>query len=498
MLQTGWSQFEGNHLMQYRILGIDNLTPYAKQSDNGEYSLKFLKPKDVFKEMTAGGELSYYYGIKDFLAVGVPFRMGSYRTLQPGGVITFKDRLFLSADLRAKLSLALKREQFVIPYLSTGVGTMYSNDNWDVQFPAELGLNFRIADNFYANISTEYRFSLDESSDETYSFTNHFVHGVGLAFQWGKEAAPKSKPAPEPVEEVEIEPADRDGDGVADEKDDCPDDAGLAKFGGCPDTDGDDIVDSEDECPDMAGIAAFNGCPDTDNDGVSDDKDNCPTEAGPASNNGCPKEEIVVMDKDSDGIADEKDACPNTPGVAAFNGCPDTDGDGVADKDDRCPSVPGSKSLGGCPDKDGDGVADKDDRCPSTAGTVANKGCPEIKQEDVQTLNFATQGIEFETGSATIRTSSYPILDQVANVMAKYPSHSLSISGYTDNVGSDATNLALSKKRAKACFDYLISKGVSSVRMTHAGYGEENPIADNGTKAGRQKNRRVEFRIFLR
>ncbi len=495
MTQMGFSQFEGDHLINFRFLGIDNTTPYAKVTEAGDYKFKFQKPGDAFDEMRQGVEISYYHGIKDYLAVGIPIRMGTFGYSQGlNSSPSKRNEFFGSADLRAKLSLLLKKKQFVIPYFSTGVGGMYINEGVDVQFPFELGLNFRVANNVYLTAATEYRMSLDEMKDsEVYSFTNHMVHSIGIGIQLGD--AEETPPPPPPVIEEE-EPSDTDGDGIVDTEDDCPEEAGLAKFSGCPDTDGDDIVDSEDECPEVAGIAAFNGCPDSDNDGVADNVDECPTEAGPSSNNGCPVPE--VKDKDNDGVEDDKDACPDTPGMAAFGGCPDTDGDGVADKNDKCPSVPGLKTLGGCPDKDGDGVEDRLDKCPSTKGLISNSGCPEIKQEDKQTLNFATQGIEFETGSSTIKTSSYSILDQVASVMAKYPSHRMSISGYTDSVGADASNLKLSEKRAKACFDYLVKKGVSSTRMSHAGYGEANPIADNGTKEGRQKNRRVEFNIFLR
>ena len=71
-------------------------------------------------------------------------------------------------------------------------------------------------------------------------------------------------------------PLDRDGDGVPDYKDDCPDTPGLASLNGCPDKDGDGIADHLDECPDVPGLKKFNGCPDTDGDGVPDPKDECP------------------------------------------------------------------------------------------------------------------------------------------------------------------------------------------------------------------------------
>src|SRR5690606_38989760 len=92
-----------------------------------------------------------------------------------------------------------------------------------------------------------------------------------------------------------------------------------------------------------------NGCPDTDGDGICDNNDACPEEAGPAENNGCP-----ILDRDGDGILDEDDACPDTPGVASSiegcNGCPDSDGDGVCDEKDECPNEFGTVENNGCPE----------------------------------------------------------------------------------------------------------------------------------------------------
>ena len=166
---------------------------------------------------------------------------------------------------------------------------------------------------------------------------------------------------------------DADKDGIPDDIDLCPDEAGPESTMGCPDTDGDGVADKDDRCPDQAGLANLRGCPDGDGDGVPDIDDDCPTEAGEAALNGCP-------DGDGDGVADKDDECPDEAGVAALNGCPDGDGDGIADKDDECPAEAGPASTNGCPDRDGDGIADKDDECPDEAGIAARNGCPELKE----------------------------------------------------------------------------------------------------------------------
>ncbi len=177
------------------------------------------------------------------------------------------------------------------------------------------------------------------------------------------------------------------------------------------------------------------------------------------------KEEIVIIDADSDGVADEDDACPN---------------------------IAGTVDLAGCPDADKDGIADKDDACPDEAGIEANKGCPEVN-DDVKAVlsDFAIQGVKFQTNKAVILRNSYPIVANIVKVMNDNPTYKLKISGYTDSRGDDAANLDLSDRRAKAVKQYLIDKGIDGGRVEAVGYGEADPIADNNTKEGQAKNRRV-------
>jgi hypothetical protein len=117
------------------------------------------------------------------------------------------------------------------------------------------------------------------------------------------------------------------------------------------DRDGDGIVDSLDKCPDEKGVIQYDGCPvpDSDNDGIPDDIDKCPTVAGASQYNGCPP-----PDTDGDKINDAEDKCPGIAGVARYGGCPvgDRDKDGVNDDDDKCIAVPGTVSNAGCPENE--------------------------------------------------------------------------------------------------------------------------------------------------
>ncbi len=231
---------------------------------------------------------------------------------------------------------------------------------------------------------------------------------------------------------------------------------------------------------------------DNDEDGILNKHDDCPDEAGPIENNGCP-----WPDSDGDNVLDKDDNCPEEAGEIENNGCPwpDTDLDGILDKDDDCPEEAGEIENNGCPwlDTDADGVFDKDDACPEMAGTIANKGCPEVTEEVIKKLNDFAKIILFNSGRATFKEESLPILEAMTAIFKEYPSARFKIEGHTDSVGSEALNQRLSNERANAVMEYLISKGIDASRLTAQGFGETRPIFSNDTRDGRARNRRVEI-----
>jgi outer membrane protein OmpA-like peptidoglycan-associated protein len=105
---------------------------------------------------------------------------------------------------------------------------------------------------------------------------------------------------------------------------------------------------------------------------------------------------------------------------------------------------------------------------------------------------FVLDGVNFDTGKATIRPSSYPRLDSVVEFLVHRPSARIEISGHTDNAGDPKNNKALSEKRAKACKEYVVSKGVEASRVDAVGYGDSRPVAPNDSEEGRARNRRIE------
>jgi outer membrane protein OmpA-like peptidoglycan-associated protein len=101
--------------------------------------------------------------------------------------------------------------------------------------------------------------------------------------------------------------------------------------------------------------------------------------------------------------------------------------------------------------------------------------------------------INFDTGKSVIRDESKPIIEQIVQMMKSNPDLKISVEGHTDNVGTPASNKTLSEARAKSVVSAIVGQGISPDRLSPAGYGQDNPIADNNTEEGRAKNRRVEL-----
>ena len=289
---------------------------------------------------------------------------------------------------------------------------------------------------------------------------------------------------------------DRDGDGILDFDDACPDDPEdfdeFEDSDGCPDPDNDKdgILDVDDKCPlepeDHDGFEDADGCPDPDNDkdGILDVNDKCPDDPETVNEwedeDGCPDE---IPDTDGDGLKDNVDQCPNDPedfdGYKDEDGCPDVDNDrdGILDVDDKCPNEP--EIINGVEDDDG---------CPDEGKVVV-----ELKEEKIEIY----EKIYFELDKAVIRPISFSILDQVVRVIVRNPHiKKIRIEGHTDSQGTDAYNLDLSNRRAAAVMKYLTTAGVDASRLESVGYGESRPIETNDTKEGRATNRRVEFTIL--
>jgi len=252
---------------------------------------------------------------------------------------------------------------------------------------------------------------------------------------------------------------DRDGDGIDDDVDRCPDHPedrdGFEDADGCPDpdNDGDRILDPDDDCPidpeDRDGFQDEDGCPDPDGD-----------------------------DRDDDLIRDPDDGCPDDPedrdGFEDADGCPDPDNDHdrILDIDDLCIDRPETYNT-----------VDDDDGCPDHGPVVELEG--EIKLLEV---------IQFEFDSAVIQEQSFGILRAVAMTIQQSPTiERVEVQGHTDERGAAAYNKDLSQRRAEAVVDFLVSSGVYRETLTARGYGETRPIVRGHDERAWTANRRVQF-----
>ena len=293
---------------------------------------------------------------------------------------------------------------------------------------------------------------------------------------------------------------DRDGDGIKDDVDKCPDEP--EDFDGFQDEDG---------CPD----------PDNDHDGIPDIDDKCPDIPenlnGVEDEDGCP--EGTTNDRDGDGIPDNIDKCPDEPedkdGFQDEDGCPDpdNDGDGIRDVDDLCPNDPedkdGFEDEDGCPDddNDGDGFADKVDKCPNDPETVNgfedDDGCPDVRgttgpEERPDRIDLKGGTIGFVR--ATLTAPARQLLAQVATLIRtrrlviRVEVHTAlgTRSGNVNVVAAQKRkDKLLAQQRAKAIADYLISQGASAQQVQAVGIGSDRPLGP--TNPSDPANERIDF-----
>lgn len=247
------------------------------------------------------------------------------------------------------------------------------------------------------------------------------------------------------------------------------------------------------------------GLKDNDRDNVPNDRDACPDYAGepsqdPASN-GCPTDSGFVRDRDGDDVPDSADACPLLPGIPqgdeAYNGCPADPIEEAALLARLQKRRPGSMG-----DTDGDGIVDDQDACPEERGepndVPTRNGCPalvRVTDDEIVLLNE----VQFDTNRASLRPSAKALIDDLAEVLLQHPEITrIEVQGHTDIRGTLPHNERLALERAARVRDELARRSIDSKRLQVKGYGPRAPVASNATAAGRQRNRRVQFRIVER
>jgi len=389
--------------------------------------------------------LSFDTGAGLYTRVWQPSLSGTYRLIPDG---TWRPWVSLGAgitrwdvrDLRAEDSVGLWPD---------GVGRDVYNEDGEqvnghgVNITAILGVGTEIvaSEHWSFDLGVRYNYLLGQDNDM-----------VGMSSFWGADHTDANKALIEGLVGVNFAwgTTDKDGDGIPNDRDADPDNA--EDFDGYRDEDG---------APD----------PDNDNDGVLDGDDGAPDDAedrdGFQDADGVPD-----PDNDNDGIIDARDGAPDqAEDVDGFQ-----DADGVPD-----------------PDNDNDGVLDGDDQCDGTpAGVeVDANGCPVV--EEIR-ADLVLEGVKFKSGSTELTAESSVVLDKVAASLVAWPEVRVEVGGHTDSSGGAEMNRALSQQRAEAVRQHLIDRGVAPSHVSAVGYGEDAPIADNGTREGRAVNRRVELK----
>ncbi len=364
---------------------------------------------------------------------------------------------------------------------------------------------YRCAPKELATAMAHYEFSRDELSQGKYHEAQRLLDIADRNARLAVEKSPPEKCAkrlvvdiqkPKPVK-LQVKILDRDGDGIRDDNDLCPDTPGEEQWHGCPnpDRDGDGICDpwvtelslqerfahvckGLDQCPnepeDFDGFEDDDGCPDPDNDkdGVCDPW----------------VEEKGQLDKYAE-TCKGSDACPDTPGKPEWFGCPDPD----RDRDKVCDPWVSQQGLSEKFSELCTGL----DKCPDEPGVVDNDGCPvklKLVRVTVKKIELM-QKVFFDYNKATIRKESFELLNEVAQVLKSRPTMTIRIEGHTDDRGGARYNMQLSRERARSVRNFLIKAGIDPSRMTAEGFGLTQPLVPNTSNANRDQNRRVEFVI---
>jgi outer membrane protein OmpA-like peptidoglycan-associated protein len=377
------------------------------------------------------------------------------------------------------------------PSVNSPVST--NEDGWVAIIPVGLGAEFALSERVLLDfalggaMSSTYDLDSYRSGADDY-WDSYFNASLGLTFTGENCKSDK----------------DKDGLGKCDEEK-------IGTDPKNPDTDGDGLLDGEE-------YLTYKTDPlntDTDADGLSDYQEVKSTGTNPliADTDGDGlsdgdevnkyKTDPLVADTDKDGLNDGYEVLTSLTNPLKA----DTDGDGLTDGDE----VLKYKTNPLVADTDGDGLTDSQEvltyktdplKVDTDGGTVddgteVKRGTDPLNPEDDVVkvgVVYSFEDIYFDVNKSTIRPESEARLNKVLQTLQTYSDISVEISGHTDSDGSAKSNQKLSEARAESVKDWLVKKGIDAKRITTVGYGEDKPVADNKTKEGKQKNRRIEFK----
>ncbi|HCY76083.1 MAG TPA: hypothetical protein DHV28_09200 [Ignavibacteriales bacterium] len=375
---------------------------------------------------------------------------------------------------------------------STVGGVATEEDGWVAVIPAGIGAEFALGERVLLDFSIggamTSTYDLDSYRSGSDDIWDSYLNAsLGLTFTGENCKVDKDMDGLGKCDEklIGTDPnnPDTDGDGLKDGEE-------YLTYRTDPlnaDTDGDGLTDGDE-------VMKYKTDPlkvDTDGDGLSDGDEVMKYKTDP-----------LVVDTDKDGLNDNDEVMKyKTNPLKA-----DTDGDGLTDGDE----VMKYKTDPLKADSDGDGLTDsqevltyktdplnKDtDGGTVDDGTEVKRGTDPLNAEDDVVkigVPIVLEGITFDVNKTTIKPESEATLMKALKTLNTYPEILVEIGGHTDSDGSEKSNMKLSLGRAESVKAWLVSKGIDPSRISTKGYGEDKPIADNKTKEGKQKNRRIEF-----
>jgi len=372
-------------------------------------------------------------------------------------------------------------------------GVATEPDGWVAVIPAGIGAEFALGErvllDFALGGAMSSTYLLDAyRSDEDNIWDSYFNASLGLTFTGENCKVDKDMDGLGKCDEVKIgtDPlnADSDGDGLNDGEEFLTYKTDPLN----PDTDGEGLMDGVE----VKSTGTNPLIADTDGDGLND-----------AEEVNTYKTDPLVIDTDKDGLKDGEEVLTyKTNPVKA-----DTDGDGLTDGDE----VLKYKTDPLKADTDGDGLSDSEEvlthktdplKIDTDAGAVddgteVKRGTDPLNPEDDVVkigVVYVMEDIYFDVNKTTVKPESEVRLNKVLKTLQTYSDISVEVSGHTDSDGSAKSNQILSEGRAESVKDWLVNKGIEARRISTVGYGEDKPVADNKTKEGKQKNRRIEFK----
>jgi outer membrane protein OmpA-like peptidoglycan-associated protein len=363
-----------------------------------------------------------------------------YKRKIEGGVYYTENKSYTSIHVPLGIGLEMAASKYVAFSIEAGARILDNyTDNWATGSMNWLGTDWYPTAR--AGVSFYFGSSPDDDNDGD-GLTNGYEEKIG----------------------TDPNKTDTDGDGLSDYEE-------VTKYHTNPvkaDSDGDGLSDSDE-------VVKYHTDPlkvDTDGDGMSDGAEVSQYHTDP-----------VKVDTDVDGLSDGDE-------VTKYKTDPtksDTDGDGLSDYDEAMKYKTDPLKM----DTDGGSVNDGKEIANGTNPIEPGDDMPKPKLEVGKAM--VLEGIVFKSGKSTIDPSSEPTLMQALEAFEKFPTATVEIRGYTDNVGKASANKKLSLARAEAVKSWLVMKGADATRITTKGFGPENPIGDNKTPDGRAKNRRIEF-----